>query len=163
MATQTIIINKWWEYFTTVKKSKSVKCNICSEISSRERAPAHLYRFHKMTDQDVILRWNNDNHSIWRHFIKKDLFSAECKLCGNLINSAYQKRNLDIHLQFTHSQEIAAIREEITRTWVSPHFTFDNNYDTNCIYCDYYCKIYDGMSVLENHLKEVHNLDEHFA
>jgi len=162
MATLTIIINDLWEYFNVNDCGSMVKCEICDESTSWQRAPAHLYRSHNMTDQRIISQWNNDNDSIWQHFIKKDLFSAECKFCGNLINSAYQKQNLDRHLQFTHSQEIAAIREEITCTWVSPHFTFDN-YNVSCMYCRYSGIIYDVVSILENHLKEVHNLDEHFA
>jgi len=163
MATQTTIINNWWEYFTTVNDSKSVECKICNEITSRQRAPAHLYGTHKMTDQEAMLRWNNDNNSLFQYFSKKDLYSAECKFCGKLINSAYNKRNLQIHFQYVHSKEVSAIREEITRAWVSPHFAFDYRCKINCMHCKYSGKIYDGVGVLENHLKEVHNLDEHFA
>jgi len=155
--------NWWWKYVTRVN-SYSVKCDICNAISSKQHVPVHLYRFHNITDQEVFLQWNSDTHLIWQHFSKKDLFIAECKFCGNLLKSAYDKRKLDQHLRIVHSQEIAAIREEITRIWVSPHFTFDlYNCDTNCMYCNYSSKIYDGMDVLENHLKEDHNLDEHFV
>jgi len=162
MATQPNVRNNWlWKYFT--KQDRFRKCNICKAICSEIFAPAHLYRSHKITDQSVILKWNNDNHLIWQHFSKKDLFIAECKICGRLLKSAYDKRILDAHLRIFHSQEIAAIREEITRTWVSSHFTFDHKYEINCKHCcDYSFKIYDGVDVLKNHLKENHNIDEYF-
>jgi len=161
MATQTNVQNNWWwKYFT--RQNKFVTCNICNAISSRQRAPAHLYRSHNITDQEVILQWNNDNHLIWQHFSKKDLFSAECNFCGILFKSAYDKGSLDAHLRLVHSQEIAAIRENITRTWVSPHFTFDCNSKIYCKHCDYSVKIYDGVDVLKNHLNEDHDIDEYF-
>jgi len=151
MPTQTNIQNNWEKYFTRV--NHSLKCNICNAICTRQCGPVHLYRSHNITDQKIILQWNNDNHLIWQHYFKKDLFSAECKFCGKLLNSAYYKRNLDIHLKLVHSQEIAAIQEEITRTWVSLHFTFDYDYKTNCKYCDYSVKIYDGVDVLKMSLE----------
>jgi len=165
MTTQTNIqiFNNWgWKYFTRVNKN-SAKCDICNVICSKYRAAVHLYRSHNITNQEIILQWNNDNHLIWQHFSKKDLFSAECKFCGRLLKSAYEKRCLDAHLRLIHKQEIAAIREEITRTWVSPHFMFDHKYKINCMYCDYSVKIYDGVSVLKNHLNEDHDLDENFV
>jgi len=150
-------------YFTRVNKY-SAKCDTCNVICSRLHAPVHLYRSHNITEQGIISQWNNDNHLIWQHFSKKDLFSAECKFCGKLLKSAYDKRNLGTHLRLAHKQEIAVIREEITRTWVSPHFTFDlYNCKINCMHCEYSGKIYDGVDVLKNHLKEVHDLDEHFV
>jgi len=159
MATQT---NNWQEYFTRV--NRFLECNICNIIYSRYHCPIHLYISHNIIDQKVILQWNNDNHLIWQHFSKTDLFCAKCKICGNLINSAYHKQNLDIHLRVVHKQEIAAIREKITRSWVSSHFTFvHKNQKINCIHCFYSGKIYDGVSILENHLKKVHDLDEHFV
>jgi len=158
MATQT---NNWQEYFTRVYRF--LECNICKEIYSRRHAPAHLYRFHNIIDQNVMLEWNNDDHLIWQQFFKKDLFSAECKFCGSLLNTAYDKCNLDRHLRLLHSEAIAAIREDITRTWVSPHFTVHNNCKINCMHCRYSGKIYDGVDVLKNHLKEAHDLDEHFV
>jgi len=72
----------------------------------------------------------------------------------------HNKGNLDRHLIEVHKQEIAAKREEITRSWVSPHFTFDlYNCYINCMYCDYSVKIYDGEDVLKNHLIKVHDLE----
>jgi len=139
--------------------------HISTEIS-KDAIPvqqAHLYRSHNITDQKVILQWNNDNHLIWQHFSKKYLFSAECKFCGKLLKSAYDKWKLDVHLRVAHSQKIAAIQEEITCTWVSPHFTFDHKYKINCKYCAYSVKIYHGVGVLKNHLNEVHDLDEYIA
>jgi len=158
MATQTNIENNWENYFTRV--NRSFKCNICNAVCSRRRGPVHLYRSHNITDQEVILQWNNDNHLIWQHFSKRDLFSAECKFCGKLIYSAYYKQNLDLHLRLIHSQEIATIQDEIIRAWVSPHFTFDYDCNANCKYCNYFAKIYDGVGVLKNHLSEDHDLDE---
>jgi len=158
---QTNIQNDWRKYFTTVNKYK--KCNICGEICSRHYAPAHLYRRHNITDQEIIFQWNNDNDLIWQHFSKEDLFNAKCKLCGNLLKGAYVKGNLELHLTRIHDQEINAIREDIERTWVSPHFMFNDRYKIKCMYCDYFGNIYDGVDVLKNHLKEVHDLDEHFV
>jgi len=165
MTTQTNnqISNNWWlKYFTRVNKH-SVKCGICNAICTKRYVPVHLYKSHKITDEEVILQWNNDNHIIWQHYIKRDLFSAECKYCGKLFKSAYSKWNLDVHLKLVHRQKVAEIREEITRSWVSPHFTFDYDCKTNCNYCDYSVKIYDGVDVLKNHLKEDHDLDEYFV
>jgi len=162
MATQTTIQNNWENYFTRVNY-RTVKCNICNEIFRRVRGPVHLHRSHKITDQEVMLEWHNDNHLIWQHYIKRDLFSAECKFCGKLFKSAYDKWYLDMHLRSVHSKEMAAIREEITRTWVSTHFTFDDNCNAICMLCDYFFKIYDGLHVLKNHLKENHNLNENFV
>jgi len=156
------IRNNWCDYFTKVNY-QSHKCNICSIICSWQHAPIHLHRCHKITDQVVLLKWNDDNDLIWQHFFKEDLFSAECKFCGKLLKSAYSKRKLDTHLRAVHSQEVAAIREDITRTWVSPHFTFDHECKINCMYCEYSGKIYDGVDVLKNHLKEFHDLDENFV
>jgi len=161
MATQTNIQNNWWKYFTKVNQN-SVKCDICNTICGRVRAPVHLYRSHNITDPKVISEWN-DNHIIWQHFTKKDLFIAECKFCGKLFTSAYEKWNLDEHLRLVHSQEIAAIREEITRTWVSPHFTFDKNCKINCMHCHYSSKVYVGVGVLKNHLNEDHDINEYFV
>jgi len=155
---QANIQSNVWMYFTTVNKN-NVQCDICNAICIRHHAPIHLYRSHNITDQRIISQWN-DNHLIWQHFSRKDLFSAECKYCGKLLKSAYDKQNLDAHLRVFHKHEI---REEITRTWVSPHFTFDHKCKINCMYCDYSGKIYDGVDVLKNHLKEVHDLDEHFV
>jgi len=151
-----IFTNWWWKYVTRVNYL-SVKCDICNKICSRKYVPVHLYRFHDITDQEVILEWNNDNHIIWQHFTKTDLFSAKCKFCGRLLKSAYEKRRLDTHLRSIHKQEIAAIREEITRTWVSPHFTFDHKCNIKCIHCSYSDNIYDGVDVLKNHLNLIHN------
>jgi len=162
MATQTIIENNLWKHFTRVN-NYSVKCDICHVIYTRTWARAHLYKSHNITDQGMISQWNNHNHIIFQHFSKKDLFRVECKYCGKLLKSAYIKWNLDAHLRLVHKQEIAAIREKITRSWVSPHFTFDHKYKINCMYCHYFGKIYDGVDVLKNHLKEVHDLDEHFV
>jgi len=159
MATQT---NNWQKYFTRVNK-KSQKCNICNIICSSPVAPSHLYRCHNITDRVILLQWNNDNDLIWQHFFKEDLFSAKCKFCDKLLKSAYNKRYLNVHLTVIHSEKVAAIREDITRTWVSPHFTFDRECIIYCMYCDYFGKIYDGVGVLKNHLKEVHNLDENFV
>jgi len=112
MATQTNIVDDLRKYFTTVNDSGSVvKCKICDESTSRQRAPAHMYRSHKMTDQKLILRWNSDNDSLFQYFSKKDLYSAECKFCGELINSAYNKRNLDKHLQSVHSKSFHQLEE----------------------------------------------------
>jgi len=86
MSTQTNIQNNIWKYFTAVN-NYSVKCDICNEIWSKRLIPIHLYRSHNITDQEIILQWNNDNHSIWQHFSKKDLFSAECKFCGQLFKA----------------------------------------------------------------------------
>jgi len=160
MATQTNIQNNWWwKYFT--RRNSAATCNICNAICSKQYAPVHLYKSHNITDQKTISQWNNDNHLIWQHFSKKELFSAECKFCGRLLKSAYNKWYLDQHLRLVHLQEIAAIREEITRTWVSPHFTFDlHRCDTKCIICGYSFKIYDGVVVLKNHLNEAHNINE---
>jgi len=156
MATQTNVEDDWWWKFFT-RQNKLVKCNICNTVTKRYRAPSHLYRSHDITNQEVILQWNNDNHLIWQHFSKKDLFSAECNFCGRLFKSAYEKGNLETHLRFIHTQEIAAIREEITRTWVSSHFTFDYNWKINCKYCNYSGKIYEGVDVLKNHLNKDHS------
>jgi len=73
---QTNIQNNVWMYFTKVNKH-SAKCHICNAICTTRYVPVHLYRSHKITDQGVILQWNNDNHLIWQYFLKKDLFSAE--------------------------------------------------------------------------------------
>jgi len=150
----------WKNYFTRMNKSEI--CNFCNVICSNRYAPVHLYRYHNIIDQEVIFQWINDNDLIWQHFSKEDLFVAKCKLCGYFFMTAYEKSNLDKHLIKIHKQEIAAIREEITRAWVSPHYTFNDIYKINCMYCDYSSKIYDGVDVLKNHLKEVHNLDEYF-
>jgi len=141
-----------------------MKCNICNEVCSRSSAPVHLYKLHNITDQKVISQWNNDNNLIWQYFSKKDLFTAECKFCGSLL-TVHHNSILRKHLksQF-HSAKVAAIREEITRIWVSSHFTFDmDNCNTNCIHCDYSVKISDGVDVLKNHLNENHNIDEYFV
>jgi len=61
----------------------------------------HLYKFHNIIDQGVMLTWNNDNHLIWQHFSKKELFTAECKLCGSLL-SAFSITHLEQHLRCTH-------------------------------------------------------------
>jgi len=148
-----------WKYFNKLSKSK-IQCNICNEIYSNtnlQLLSAHLYRSHNIINQKSLLKWNNDNHLIWQYFSKKDLFTAECKLCGYLFKSAYNKKNLEIHMIRKHSQLIVAIREEITCTWVSPHFTFDtNDCSTNCIHCDYNIKIFYGVEVLKNHLNNDH-------
>jgi len=159
MATQTINQKNWWMYFTKVNQS-SVKCDICNTICGRVCAPVHLYRSHNITNQKVILKWNNNNHFIWQYFTKKDLFTAKCKFCGTLFTSAYRKENLDTHMRVVHPQIIAAIEEEITHTWVSPYFTFDNNCNINCTHCDYSVKIYGGVDVLKNHLNKDHNIYE---
>jgi len=165
MATQTDtqIFNNWWSKYFTRVNDKSVKCDMCNKICTKQYVPIHLYISHNITDQEVILRWNNDNHSIWQHFFKKDLFTAECKYCGVIIKSAYYKHTLSVHLESFHIQEIAEIREEITRTWASPHFTFTYSCKTKCNYCNYSVKTYYGVGVLTNHLKKRHNLDEHFV
>jgi len=160
---QTNIQDNIWKYFTRVN-SYSVKCDICNVICSKSRAPVHLYRFHNITDQEIISQWNNNNHLIWQHFSKKDLFSAECKFCRTLFKIGFNKGNLDRHLRIIHEQQIAAIREEITRSWVSPHFTFDlHNCYTKCMHCKYFFKTYDGVDVLKTHLIEVHHLNENVA
>jgi len=87
------IQNNWLNYFTRVNRSE--KCKFCDETCSRDYAPAHLYRRHNITDQEVILHWNNNNDLIWQHFFKKNLFCAECKHCGMLLTSAYHKKNLE--------------------------------------------------------------------
>jgi len=112
---QANIQNNVWMYFTRLNNI-SVKCKICNVIYVKYRAPVHLYRSHNITDQRIISQWNNDNHLIWEHFSKKDLFSAECKYCGKLLKSAYSKQSLNAHLRVVHKQKIDAIREEITRT-----------------------------------------------
>jgi len=157
MATKTNIQNNWlWKYFNS-SNDLSLKCTICNESCSRPWAPAHLYRSHNIIDREVILKWNTDDHLIWQHFSKKDLFIAECKLCGYLLSSAYQKKGLEQHMIRKHSQLITAIREEITRTWVSSHFTFNmNDCNTNCIRCNYKIKTFYGVGVLKNHLNNSH-------
>jgi len=156
--------NNWKNYITRVN-NRFAKCNICNETCARHRSLLHLHKSHNITHKKVILHWNNDNHLIWQHFSKKDLFCAKCKYCGVLLKSAYSKSNLDVHLRLQHKKEIAAIREKITRTWVSSHFTFDlHNCRAKCTHCVYSAKIYDGVGVLKNHLKDDHNLEysEHF-
>jgi len=134
---------------------------MCDECPSRKHAPIHLYTYHNIIDQGSIFKWNNDNHLIWQHFTKKDVFNAECKHCGTLFKTAYNKRYLDRHLRAVHSQKIAAIQEEITRTWISPHFTFDlDNCNISCMHCSYSVKIYDGVDVLSNHLNNSHHINE---
>jgi len=163
MTTQTNIqiFNNWWCKYVTRVNRYSVKRDICDAICTKHLIPVHLYRFHNITDQEVISQWNNDNDSIWQHFSKKDLFSGECKFCGKLFKTGYNKATLERHLRVIHKREMAAIRKRITRSWVSPHFTFNlYNYYSNCMYCDYSVKIYDGVDVLKNHLIEVHELDE---
>jgi len=66
-------------------------------------------------------------------------------------------------LRVVHNQVVAAIQEEITRSWVSEHFTFDlPNCNTICEHCSYSGKIYDGIDVLINHLQDRHDLDGPF-
>jgi len=169
MATQTNIQYKSWRSYFTRSNSNYVKCNICDADNivmycSRRFAPVHLYRSHNITDQKSISQWNSDNDLIWQHFSKEELFTAKCKFCSKLLRGAYDKNFLDKHLRKVHSQEIAAIQEEITRTWVSAHFTFDlDNCYISCIHCIYCVKIYDGVDVLKNHLKEKHDLEENFV
>jgi len=162
MATETNIQNSWlWKYFNRSNNS-SVICTICNESCSRQWAPVHLYRSHNIIEQKVILKWNNDDHLIWQHFFKKDLFIAECKFCGYLLSSAYKKEGLEIHIIRMHSQLITAIRKEITRSWVSPHFTFNmDDCSTNCIHCDYNIKTFYGVDVLKNHLNSNHYMIIH--
>jgi len=128
--TNTQIFNNWWSKYSTRVNDNTIKCDICNKICTKRYIPVHLYRSHNITDQKVTLRWNNDNHPIWQHFFKNDLFSAKCRYCGKLLKSTYDKSKLEAHLKLLHQQEIAAIREEITRTWVSPHFTFHHEYKT---------------------------------
>jgi len=156
----------WQNYFTCRLDSRSVKCNICDAndivmCCSREYAPVHLYRTHNMINEEIIFQWNSDNDIIWQYFSKEDLFTAKCKFCRQLLNGAYKKKNLERHLKSVHSQEIAAMQEEITRTWVSPHFTFDlDNCDIKCIHCNYSGKMYYGVDVLKNHLNNSHHIIE---
>jgi len=150
-----------WKYFSKLNHF-SVKCNICNASCSLRRASLHLYLSHNITNQKILLKWNNDDHLIWQHFIKKDLFTAECKLCGCLFTSAYCKKGLEQHMINKHAQLIAAIREEITRTWVSPHFTFNmDDCSTNCIRCNYKIKTFYGVDVLKNHLHNNHYIIIH--
>jgi len=102
MAMQTNIqYNCLQKYFNKVNKF-CIKCNICNEFCSRRHALMHLYKFHNIIDQEVILTWNNDNHLIWQYFSKKKLFTAECKLCGSLLN-AYSETHLEQHLGYIHN------------------------------------------------------------
>jgi len=163
MATQTNMQYKCWKKYFTRLNRHSVKCNICNADNiviccSRKYAPVHLYRTHNIIDEKVILQWNNDNYFIWQYFSKEDKFTAKCKFCSKLLLGAYEKSCLETHLKLIHLQEI---QEEIKRTWVSAHFTFDlDNCDISCIHCTYCVKIYDGVDVLKNHLKDEHDLDE---
>jgi len=80
MATQINVQNNVWDYFIR-ENDRYVKCKMCNEIVERRFAPVHLYRFHKITDQNVISEWNNDNHLIWQHFCRMQILwqiTQEC-------------------------------------------------------------------------------------
>jgi len=161
MATQTNIQYSCLQTYFSKANKFTVKCNICNKLSSNSHALRHLHKFHNIIDQEAISNWNDDNHSIWKYFSKKELFTAECKHCGNLFN-AYSKNNLQKHLMsLMHLQLIAPIRDEITRTWVSQHVTFNvDNCDKYCRHCNCSFKIYDGVDVLKNHLINRHHINE---
>jgi len=153
-------IQNFWDYFSTVKNSDSIRCNICQQIYSKPFAPVHLYRSHHKSEQNVILKWNNDDHPIWQHFSKRDLFVAKCNYCDAIFSSAYTKHGLHYHLRAFHQPKIVEIQTEITRTWMSSYSTFDiEKCNIKCNKCTYTCKIYDGVDVLRHHLNSIHNLD----
>jgi len=161
MATQENIhyncLQKYFSRFNNFTK----KCNICSKLCSENYALMHLYKFHDIIDEEALLKWNNDNDVIWQYFSKKELFIAKCKFCGNSL-TAYNKKNLQQHLKSQmHSQLIASKREEISRSWVSPHFKFGlDNYDIYCIHCEYSFIIFDRVDVLKYHLNNRHHINE---
>jgi len=69
------------------------------------------------------------------------------------------KSSLRRHLIQWHPDIISFIQKEITRTWLSQHFTFDMENNTNCVHCDYSSKIYNGPNILKNHLnKSLNNI-----
>lgn len=155
-----------WNHFSKLDQSHT-KCKYCIKIIHKYKCrytkimcmKAHLYNTHKIYDEKDLLKWNKDPHFLWQYFFKKDLFLAKCKICDDSFYNVYDKSSLGRHLIQWHPDIISFIQKEITRTWLSQHFTFDmKNHNTNCTHCDYTSKIYNGPNVLKSHLNISHNI-----
>ena len=164
MAIQAISDYWAWEHVLRLD-DVTVQCNInnCNTIfythdshMALAKIKGHLYHIHKMWTEEDRLKWENDDHLLWKYFDKVDFYTSKCKFCKKISKQSYIP-DLKTHLyQNLHIQEIkAAIYDEIANKSLSQYFEFnEENFSAWCKCCyNYEEDIFYGTDALIRHIQ----------
>lgn len=153
-------LDNWmWKHLLKLDDNK-IQCKRCRKIYKKtyhiERQigviKAHLYHKHGKYVEEDRLKWEKNNHEIWRYFDKVDLYEEKCKFCDNLLYQAYMQ-GIKQHLVKYHRQEItAAVRKEIENKSLSQYFKFfEEEFNAVCKRCNIDINIFYGTDNLIQH------------
>ncbi|KYN36408.1 hypothetical protein ALC56_09368 [Trachymyrmex septentrionalis] len=160
MAIQEISDSWVWKH-VYILDDFTVQCNNCNKSYKYEKYTSitiikgHLYHMHNIWTEEDRLKWENDNHLLWKYNDKVDLYKSRCKFCNNISLQSYIPL-LKKHIKYCHIQEIRAIiREEIAnKLSLSQNFEIhEENFSALCKRCNDKINIFYGIDFLIHHMQ----------